>query len=132
MARFPDTNDGVHNKAYRLALATARAMDDVEWQRNSGRVIGHQLTKSATSIGANLSEANAAHSRADFVYKCATALKESHETLYWLRLCSDLALIPPASAEQLISQTRELTAILSTILDRCTNDRKRKAKSLKS
>lgn len=73
MTRFPDTEDGVQNRAYRLAMATAKAMDDVEWQRNSGRVVGYQLTKSATSIGANLNEANAAHSRADFIYKCSTA-----------------------------------------------------------
>ena len=46
----------------------------------------NQLERSATSIGANIHEANYAHSRADFVAKLQIALKESFETEYWLKL----------------------------------------------
>ena len=44
----------------------------------------NQLERSATSIGANIREANYAHSKADFVSKLQIALKECYETEYWL------------------------------------------------
>lgn len=46
----------------------------------------NQLERSATSIGANIHEANYAHSKADFVWKLQIALKECFETEYWLEL----------------------------------------------
>ena len=45
-----------------------------------------QLERSATSIGANIREANYAHSRPDFISQFQIALKECHETEYWLEL----------------------------------------------
>ena len=48
--------------------------------------IKNQLERAATSIGANIYEANYAQSRADFVSKLQIALKECHETAYWLEL----------------------------------------------
>ena len=47
-------------------------------------VIGYQLTKSGTSIGANYREANRAESRNDFIHKVALVEKEAAETQYWL------------------------------------------------
>ncbi len=46
----------------------------------------NQLERSATSIGANIREANYAHSKADFISKLQIALKESFETEYWIEL----------------------------------------------
>lgn len=46
----------------------------------------NQLERSATSIGANIHEANYAHSKADFIAKLQIALKECYETEYWLEL----------------------------------------------
>jgi four helix bundle protein len=60
----------------------------------------NQLERSATSIGANLHEANYAHSRADFIAKLQIALKECYETEYWLtvfekaNLCENDLLLP--------------------------------------
>ena len=48
--------------------------------------IKNQLERSATSIGANIHEANYAHSKADFIAKLQIALKECYETEYWLKL----------------------------------------------
>ncbi len=50
-------------------------------------VISNQLLKSATSIGANIFEAQDAESKADFIHKMKLASKEANETLYWLILC---------------------------------------------
>ena len=49
-------------------------------------VLINQLERSATGIGANIREANYAHSRADFIAKLQIALKECYETEYWLEL----------------------------------------------
>ncbi|MDB5193738.1 MAG: hypothetical protein JWQ96_3301 [Segetibacter sp.] len=50
-------------------------------------VIAKQLLRSATSIGANIFEAQNAESKADFIHKMKIAAKEASETLYWLILC---------------------------------------------
>ncbi len=49
--------------------------------------IANQLSRSATSIGANVAEAQSCESSADFIHKMKIAQKEAHETQYWLRLC---------------------------------------------
>jgi len=49
-------------------------------------VLTNQILRSGTSIGANIHEANYAHSRADFISKMQIALKECYETEYWLKL----------------------------------------------
>ena len=49
-------------------------------------VLSKQLLRSGTSIGANVSEAERAQSKADFISKMSFALKESNETNYWLKL----------------------------------------------
>ena len=59
--------------------------------RMCGQIKGHysltnQLERAATSIGANIHEANYAHGRADFIAKLQIALKECYETEYWLEL----------------------------------------------
>ena len=46
----------------------------------------NQLERSATSIGANIREANYAHGKPDFIAKLQIALKECYETEYWLEL----------------------------------------------
>jgi four helix bundle protein len=51
-------------------------------------VIGNQLLKSGTSIGANAMEAQNAESKADFIHKIKIAAKEADETQYWLLLCN--------------------------------------------
>ncbi len=56
-------------------------------------VLGHQLLRSATSIGANYREANHAESRADFIHKIALVEKEAAETQYWLELCREIKML---------------------------------------
>ena len=52
-------------------------------------VLSKQLLRSGTSIGANIEEAQAAQSRADFISKISIASKEARESHYWLRLLRD-------------------------------------------
>ena len=50
-------------------------------------VVARQLLKSATSIGANVREAQHGESKADFIHKLKVAMKECEETIYWLEIC---------------------------------------------
>ena len=75
-----------------------------------------QLLRAGTSIGANLEEARAGQSRADFINKNAIALKEARETLYWLRLLTAADLVSEPRVAELRSEAEELTRILAAII----------------
>ena len=80
-------------------------------------ILSKQILRSATSIGANVEEATAAHSRKDFVAKMIIASKETRETGYWLRLLHKSQLVqidfskPLADIEDIINI---VTAIVKT------------------
>ena len=78
----------------------------------SHKAIVNQLERSATSIGANIHEANYAHSKADFVSKLEIALKESFETEYWLELFSRTKLLPAETITSLIAQCGKIRRLL--------------------
>lgn len=78
------------------------------------RNVTQQASAAATSIGANLEEADAGQSRADFISKCNIALKEARETRYWLRVVARFA--PSSRMNELIAESTELIAILTTIV----------------
>ena len=67
-------------------------------------------------IGANLEEATAAQSKADFVSKCNIALKEARETHYWLRLFTETQVVSAERLSGLLKESDELIAILTTIV----------------
>jgi len=76
-------------------------------------VIGYQLLKSGTSIGANYREANRAESRKDFIHKINLVEKEAAETEYWLELCDALGLGEKNDRTWLLKEAGELIAIFS-------------------
>jgi four helix bundle protein len=76
-------------------------------------VLGRQLLRSATSVGANYRAACRARSRAEFISKIAVAEEEADESLYWLELISDSEIMKAAKLSRLIKEADELTAILT-------------------
>jgi len=74
-------------------------------------VIGYQLLKSGTSIGANYREATRAQSRDDFIHKIGICEKETSETEYWLELAQGADLIALTASEEPLRETQELLAI---------------------
>lgn len=72
----------------------------------------NQLERAATSIGANIHEANYAHSRADFISKLQIALKECYETEYWLALFSRTNLSDPKTIKGLHDQCGTIRLLL--------------------
>ena len=85
---------------------------------NINRVLIDQLVRSATSIGANYMEADAAESKKDFRHKIGVCKKESKETLHWLRMVSRANPDRAERCRQLWKEAHELLLIFSTILRR--------------
>jgi len=75
------------------------------------RIIGHQLLRSATSVGANYRAVCRSRSTPEFVSKLGIVLEEADETLFWLELLVDAALVPTERAKLLITEANELVAI---------------------
>jgi four helix bundle protein len=106
-----DITDRCFQFAVRI-IRLCRELDDlagVYW------VVSRQLAKSGTSIGANIEEAQGAQRRADFNAKMYISLKESRETLYWLRLLIESELVPAAQLIELTEESDQLVRILTTI-----------------
>jgi four helix bundle protein len=80
------------------------------------RTLAGQLLRSGTSIGANVEEAQASQSKADFISKYSIACKEARETLYWLRLLAAAAILPEERLAGLKSECNELVSILTSII----------------
>ncbi len=78
-------------------------------------IISKQLLKSATSIGANVSESSAAQSRKDFISKISIASKEARETRYWLILLQKSDLVELDYSEY-INKIDEINRILTSIV----------------
>ena len=89
-------------------------------------VLGYQLLKCGTSIGANYREANRAQSRQDFIHKIAIVEKEASETQYWLELFDASNIGNPESLSWLLTESGELLAIFTSIGK--TTKRKQKIK----
>ncbi len=75
-------------------------------------VLGRQVLRSGTSVGANVEEAFAASTRREFSHRLTIALKEAKETHYWLRLIKDAGLVPAEQVEPLIQEALEIKRIL--------------------
>jgi four helix bundle protein len=76
-------------------------------------VIGYQMVKAGTSIGANYREANRAESRNDFIHKVGIVEKEAAETQYWLELCEEGKLGDTDQRKWLLQESGELLAIFT-------------------
>ena len=90
---------------------------------NVGRVIGKQILRSATSIGANVHEAQGAQSKADFIAKMSIAHKEAYETSYWLRIMKEAELVKSEQLAPLADETNQIVKILSSILITSKNNK---------
>ena len=91
-----------------------------------GWVVGKQLLRSGTSIGANIREAGEALTDAEFAHRCSIARKEASETQYWLMLCEKAGLLTDPVCRPLLAEAMELTKILATIVHKTQDHMSRK------
>jgi four helix bundle protein len=80
--------------------------------------------RSGTSVGANLEEAQAGQSRADFLSKCSIACKEAREAHYWLRLLAEAGVVKPERVAPVLNECNQLIVILTTIVKKVRQNAK--------
>lgn len=82
------------------------------------QVLGKQLLRSGTSVGAHYREAVRARSKAEYISKVGGGLQELEESVYWLELLIDAELVTPQKLASLIGEANELIAIFVTLSNR--------------
>lgn len=106
----------IRKRTFSFALRVVKVCQHLDDRRGTARTLARQLLRSGTSIGANVEEAQAGQSKADFISKYAIALKEARETLYWLTLLSESEILPDSRISDLHSEAEEITRILGAII----------------
>ena len=111
MAQKPNI---IKDKTYQFALKIIYLY--MEMRKQNEFILSKQVIRSGTSIGANVEEATAAQSRKDFISKMSISSKEARETNYWLRLLRDSQLCEGIDYTDLIKESAEIIAILTSIV----------------
>lgn len=116
MKNEPGSDPEIVGRTFRLGVDVVRYCNVLDQQPGVGRVLMSQIARSGTSVGANVEEAQAAESKADFISKMSIALKEARETNFRLRVlaAADIQrLVPPAA---LVNESDEIRRVLGAIV----------------
>src|SRR5438309_9227761 len=111
-----DEND-LRDRTKSFALRVVRMFSALP-KTTEAQVLGKQVLRSGTSIGANYREAFRGRSRAEFIAKCGDCLREIEETAYWLELLVESGIVATDKLSPLRDEIDQLTAIFVTILKR--------------
>jgi four helix bundle protein len=106
----------IRERTFSFAVEIVKLCQQIEKESSVFRTLGRQLLRSGTSIGANVEEAQAGQSRADFANKYAIALKEARETIYWLRLFRETDSTRDGEIGNLVREADEISKIIGSII----------------
>ena len=101
-------------RSYVFSLSIMKFIDTFPKNELSTKIIAHQLIRIATSIGANIIEAQASSSRKDFINFLHHALKSANETKYWLGLLRDSGKTDKDGAGRLLTEAIGLAKLLGS------------------
>lgn len=101
------------SRAYLYALDIIKFIDTLDKRDFSIQILSKQLLRSATSVGANIIEAQAGSSKKDFTNFFSYALKSANESKFWLGLLRDSKKSDKILTEKLLQETSELANILA-------------------
>ena len=105
----------IRDRSYQFALRVV-SLYRVLIEQKKEFVLSKQMVRAGTSIGANVEEATAGQSRADFVSKMSIASKEVRECSYWLRLLKDAGYLTEGEVHPILEESVALTRILTSIV----------------
>ena len=109
----------IRERTFEFGVRIVKLCQYLDRSSEVARPLVSQLIRAGTSIGANLEEAQAGHSKPDFLNKNSIALKESREARYWLRLLLASYRFDPkisTGIEELIDEAMEISRILGSII----------------
>lgn len=105
----------IHERIYQFVIRVLNLVKQLP-RTPENIILITQITKSATSMGANDQEADGTDSRKDFIAKYAIVRKEGKETIYWLRVISDTNPAFRIRMTDLMQEGKEIIMIVSTII----------------
>ena len=117
----------IEDRTYAFALAVVRASRANPPRDQADHVIWNQLLKSGTSAGANSAESPGSQSKREWLTRRFIALKEMREALFWLRLLRDVTACDENELEELLDESNQLVAILTTIVRRARENEEKSA-----
>jgi len=100
----------LQDRTKRFALNIIRTFSMMP-KTTEAQVLGKQLLRSGTSVGANYREAYRGRSKAEFISKCGDSLRELEESAYWLELLADGKIVSPQKLAAIRNECDELLAI---------------------
>ncbi|HSP00104.1 MAG TPA: four helix bundle protein [Thioalkalivibrio sp.] len=119
--------EDLESRTKRYAIAVIRLYRQLPGD-SVGQVLGRQLLRSGTSVGAHYREAKRARSTAEFVAKIGGGLQELEETRYWCELVDEACKLPSSHLKPFLQETEELIAILTQC---AKNAKNRSGKNMK-
>ena len=117
-------NDELSAQSMEFAVSIINLVKELKTKRES--VISNQIGRSGTSIGANIREAQYAHSKPDFISKLQISLKEANETGYWLELLYKTDYIDEQTYKSLASVCASLRIMLIASINTSKSDTDKK------
>jgi four helix bundle protein len=105
------STDDFRTRTFRFGIRVVRLVQTLS-KAEGARVIGNQLLRSGTAVGANYRAAARARSRADFIAKMGIVEEECDETLYWIDMLIKLELVSGTSCKELRAEANEILAIV--------------------
>jgi four helix bundle protein len=105
------STDDFRRRTFRFGIRVVRRVQTLS-KAEVARVIGNQLLRSGTAVGANYRAAARARSRADFIAKMGIVEEECDETLYWIDMLIELELVSGTSCKELRAEANEILAIV--------------------
>ena len=107
----------IRTRSFQYGLRAVRLYQFLQKGKDgAGWILGNQYLRAASSVGANIEEAQASESRADFIHKLGIAQKEARESFFWLRLLAESEIVPKAKLKSLMQETEELISVLTSIV----------------
>jgi len=114
--RREDKSRDIRDRTFNFSVRIVQLCQQLNKRPGVTRMLVGQLLRAGTSIGANIEEAQAGQSRADFVSKYSIALKEARETIYWLRLLRECDNGVDNDCQQLLEESGEISRIIGRII----------------
>ncbi len=111
----------LNSKSYVFAIHIVKLSQTLQKEKQEF-VLSKQILRSGTAVGALIRESEYGQSRADFIHKLSIALKEAHETDYWISLLRDTGYLEYGISESLLSDCGELKALLISSIKTLKNN----------
>lgn len=117
-------NENLKNRTKLFAIRVVKLTRALP-ANSEGRVIGHQLLRSGTSVAANYRAVCRARSTAEFISKLGIVIEEADESCFWLEMIADLGLLKKELVQDLLKEANEIVAIMVASSNSASKNKKK-------